>query len=271
MPTRTDETRTGQRHPRKAGWLTVRNALHNANLSLLAAPGVRQVVELMLRARSPLAALLAGELLVEKARRVLAFTAHADDLEFFCGGTLRRLAQAGAFIEAVVLTDGEKGGNHRLLGLLRRHEARRAGRRLGYRRIHFVGLPDYGLPEDPRLLSTIRRFWQAARPDTLLAFEARGPEPFFSNRDHIALGNAIVRLAHTPPHASTAIYLYGTRHPNVVVDVTDTLRAKIDAVYDHQSQLRFLPENRYRPLVRLYGRLGRSGADIGFGEPFYRL
>src|SRR6266702_4597345 len=41
--------------------------------------------------------------------RVLIVTAHPDDTEFYLGGTLLRLAEAGARLHLVVATDGEKG------------------------------------------------------------------------------------------------------------------------------------------------------------------
>ena len=41
--------------------------------------------------------------------RVLAIGAHPDDIEFGCGATLAKWAQAGAAVHLCVLTDGSKG------------------------------------------------------------------------------------------------------------------------------------------------------------------
>src|SRR6266852_5609743 len=41
--------------------------------------------------------------------RVLIVTAHPDDTEFYLGGTLLRLAEAGARLHLIVATDGDKG------------------------------------------------------------------------------------------------------------------------------------------------------------------
>src|SRR5207302_10889033 len=41
--------------------------------------------------------------------RVLIVSAHPDDTEFYLGGTLLRLAEAGARLHLVVATDGDKG------------------------------------------------------------------------------------------------------------------------------------------------------------------
>src|SRR5438128_2294975 len=41
--------------------------------------------------------------------RALAIGAHPDDVEFGCGATLAKWAQAGAEVRLLVLTDGSKG------------------------------------------------------------------------------------------------------------------------------------------------------------------
>jgi hypothetical protein len=45
----------------------------------------------------------------QRIHRVLCIVAHPDDAEFFCGGTLLLLARAGAEVDLVVVTSGDKG------------------------------------------------------------------------------------------------------------------------------------------------------------------
>jgi len=44
-------------------------------------------------------------------RRVLAVSAHPDDAEFTCGGTIARWSDEGWMVHLVVCTDGSKWGH----------------------------------------------------------------------------------------------------------------------------------------------------------------
>ena len=46
-----------------------------------------------------------------EARTILALGAHPDDLELGCGATLAKLAERGAAITAVIMTNGAMGGD----------------------------------------------------------------------------------------------------------------------------------------------------------------
>lgn len=66
----------------------------------------------------------------------LAIGAHPDDIEFGCGGTLAKWAQAGCLVHHLVLTDGSKGtwntdADITQLIAQREIEQREAARRLG--------------------------------------------------------------------------------------------------------------------------------------------
>ena len=45
----------------------------------------------------------------ESFKRVLVLSAHADDAEFFAGGTLIKMARNGAEITEVIATDNGRG------------------------------------------------------------------------------------------------------------------------------------------------------------------
>ena len=46
---------------------------------------------------------------IEIPRSVLAIGAHPDDIEFGCGATVAKWAEAGATVHFLILTDGSKG------------------------------------------------------------------------------------------------------------------------------------------------------------------
>lgn len=245
-------------------------ALLTAGVGVASLPGAHQLLQSGLRPTVPSTAYLNGEELVGQPRRVLAITCHPDDLAFFCGGTLARLSMSGSHIHALVLTDGEKGGNQPDLGLRRRQEKRRVGKVLGFDDITFCGLPDYGLEYEPRLLPTLERAIRSLEPEVVLGFDPKELVPGMVNRDHQALGMALLELAGQPFLTATRMYYYGTRHPNVLVDISGILARKVDAVMQHQSQLQYLPKPLYPHLVRLYGSLAGAGFT-SYAEGLFRL
>lgn len=241
-----------------------------AGFGIASMPGVRTLVAASVKPRDPGLALLAGEELTSHPRRVLALTCHPDDLEFFAGGTLRRLALNGSDITAGVLSDGEKGGNRPALGEVRRAEMKRCAEVLGYRRVEFCGLTDYGLPEDPRLEREVSRLWEDLQPEVVLAFDPLELVPGMANRDHKALGRTVADLARRQVFQGVQVYFYGTRHPNVLVNISMVLGDKVRAVLSHQSQHIYLPRALYDDLVHFYGRVS-AGGICHYAEGLYRL
>lgn len=225
----------------------------------------------LFRARHPRLAAAAGEELVARPRRVLAFTAHPDDLELFAGGTLRRLALAGSYITAAVLSDGEKRGRDLPdLGGVRRAEQQAAAQILGYQQVRFFGLPDFGLPEDPRLEPTVARIWEEEAPEVVLAFDPKELFPGFANRDHKALGRTVMDLSRHH-FGRCRVYFYGTRHPNVLVDIGPVLPDKEAAVLSLASQMLYLTDEGHRRALRLWAAACAAGSGCQLAEPLYRL
>lgn len=225
----------------------------------------------MMAPAHPALALANGERFVQTPRRVLALTAHPDDLEFFAGGTLRRMAQAGSQIIAVVMTDGEKRGNWADLGGQRRSEQERAAKLQGYESVTFMGLPDFGLPEDPRLEHIVARSWEQIAPEIVLAFDPKELLPQTANRDHKALGRTVMDLTRSKVGTGTQVYFYGTHHPDVLVDITPVIDDKLQAVKTHRSQMVFLNEAETDGTIKLMARIAAGASGCKYAEPLYRL
>lgn len=162
------------------------------------------------------------------ARRPLAVAAHPDDLEYFCGGTLARLAREGARVVAVLATRGEVGGDP----AVRRREQEAAAAVLGYSGLHLLDFRDRQVwADDPRLLATLRGLLAAAQPDLLLTFDPVHPFPVYGHSDHLAVARAVLSLWSGPA------LLFHTRRPTVAFDITPDFPAKVRAFAAHQSQL----------------------------------
>lgn len=83
-------------------------------------------------------------------------SAHPDDMEIGMGGTIAKLAEAGAMITSAVLTDGRRSPNpfswtEEHMAEVRKKEARNAAAALGVKEVVFFGLPDLKSENNYRL------------------------------------------------------------------------------------------------------------------------
>jgi LmbE family N-acetylglucosaminyl deacetylase len=216
-------------------------------------------------------AVLQGLQLIRGARRVLAVTAHADDLEAVAGGTLRLMALAGSRIDVAVLSDGQQQNNRRSnLAQIRAMEERHAGLILGYRKLHFLGFRDLALSRVERLECRLRQVWESVRPDVVFSFDPSFPEPYLLHPDHLTAGRIVLNLSRRALGQVASVYFYGTRDTNVVVNVTPVIEDKVQAVLAHRSQLQTHPA-LYSLLIRLYGRLRGRAMQLQYAEGFRAL
>src|SRR5258708_13223956 len=82
---------------------------------------------------------------------ILAFGAHGDDLEEFCGGTLALYAKAGHHVVMCVVTDGRGRpmGDPEQIAAIRKQEAQTSADLIAAQ-LAWMGLPDAHLiPNEP--------------------------------------------------------------------------------------------------------------------------
>jgi LmbE family N-acetylglucosaminyl deacetylase len=235
--------------------------------------------------------------------RALAIGAHPDDVDFQCGATLAKWAEAGCVVSYLVCTDGSKGtwdpeADLAELVAQRQVEQRAAAKALGATgEVVFLGWPDGELD------SGLRQRWQVAywirrlRPDVVL-----GHDPWKRYRlhpDHRHAGfltvDAVVaaRDPHFFPeqqlvhHRPDALLLFEADEPDHVEVVEPRhVDAKLAAVESHRSQFRStmfvedgtpqagdqLTEFRVRVRARLRSAGARAGGgDVEHGEAFKAL
>jgi LmbE family N-acetylglucosaminyl deacetylase len=185
--------------------------------------------------------------------RALAVGAHPDDVEFGCGATLARWAEAGCEVSLLVCTDGSKGtwdpsADTARLVATRQREARAAADALGARgRVVFLGRVDGELVNDRATRSDLAQVIRELRPDVVL-----GHDPWKRYRlhpDHRAAGfltcDALV-AARDPhffpehglvPHRPAALLLFEADEPDHAEVVEERhLAARIAALESHRSQ-----------------------------------
>jgi LmbE family N-acetylglucosaminyl deacetylase len=205
-------------------------------------------------------------------RRVLVVAAHPDDVEWYVGGTLRLLANLGAEVHVVVATDGEAGPNRigvENLAATRREEQMAAAEVNGYSHVYLLGLPDRAARLGNRLADDLRTIWRDVRPDAVLTFDPEYPSLPYLHDDHQGVGSVVLRLRREESLSvpSPPVYLWQTRRPDVVVDISTVIDVKILALSKHATQGLSAGAERHRGFARRAGEM----FDLEYAEAFRRV
>ncbi len=213
----------------------------------------------------PVAA-FAGRSLLSRytACTVLAIGAHPDDLELGVGGTLARLARAGAHVVmAVVSVPGDRER--------RTAEARAAAAILGCE-LRF-------LIEGARRIDDFKPYQLVGMLDELVA--DLSPAAVFTHsasefhRDHASVYEATVSAQRLrffdffSYHPTMCRPVPVPFNPRAYVDISETVDAKLEAINAHASQFscRGIDTEVYRDFARLHGRMigakYAEGLDVG--------
>lgn len=173
---------------------------------------------------------------------VLAISAHADDVELTCGGTLVRLKKSGYRFGIVDLTRGEMGT--RGSATIRAGEALRAAEILGAEFRETLDFGDGGLrrgrEEELAVIDVIRR----EKPRLVLT-----PYPDDRHPDHRRAGQLVtdaayyaglrkLETAHPAHRPQQTVYFstFDMRRPDFVVDVTGVMETRRAAMRAFESQ-----------------------------------
>ena len=229
--------------------------------------------------------------------RALAIGAHPDDIEFGCGATLAKWAEAGCEVGLLVCTDGSKGtwdadADTAALVARRRAEQAVAARRLGaLGEVRFLGGTDGEFEAAMALRSRMARIIRELRPDVVL-----GHDPWQRWRlhpDHRAAGflcvDAVVaaRDPHFFPehgvahHRPVELLLFECEAPDHIEQVTAAhVEAKVAALLAHESQFESTHgigadddgagEAAFRAGVLEECRAAGRRAGLSYGEAFKR-
>lgn len=178
-----------------------------------------------------------------EAKKVLVLAPHPDDEAIGCGGSIALYSSQGCDINLIILTNGEKLYKETVIGLdiaeLRRKEAIESSKLLGIRDVVFLGLPDGELKSfGEKIKSEIRGFILRFRPDVILC-----PSPLDYHDDHLSVAKAVVSISNKVPELNILFYnVYTCPRFNTLVDITDVLEIKEQAIRCYHHSLFELPE-----------------------------
>jgi len=212
--------------------------------------------------------------------KVLVFCAHPDDEVIGMGGTLRKLADHGAHIRLVVFSAGAEGytiPEEKPDIVKRRHEeSKRVCDILGVREYVNLGLLDWNLKVDNETYHAVVKNIRGFRPGIVFTHTRA------DYNDHMAVHDVVTEgwfhaalpcaMDDGPVWKHVPLYefeiLQPIASPTLVVDITDTYPAKVDAMNSYASQLDIV--GGVSQLME--GRAKERGYLIGtaYGEALYR-
>ncbi len=212
--------------------------------------------------------------------------AHPDDMEFSCGGTLAKWAQAGCEITVVLCTSGNVGTHDATfteytLAALREVEQKNACDVLGVKHIEFLRHDDSRLVADLTLRRELVHLIRKYKPEVVFCGD---PNLVFwgANRinhpDHraaaLAAVDAIFPCASMellwpeegPVHEVQGVYVRAFENLDTWIDISDTVELKIKALREHHCQLDGMTQ--LEEMIRQ--RTADAGKDKGmaFAENF---
>ncbi|CAN5720731.1 PIG-L family deacetylase [soil metagenome] len=217
--------------------------------------------------------------------RVLAVSAHPDDVEFGCAGTLAKWADEGAEVTMCIVTDGSTGTqDQELMGTnlseLRKEESQRAADILGVKEVVWLDYQDGYVEYTLELRKDIARVFRQYRPHRYIVMD---PTPvigdFVNHPDHRAIGQASLDVTltagttpgHFPELLAEALepwrglrelWIMGPGDRPHAEDITATIDRKIEALLCHQSQV---GEDAERIATWMRQRFAEVGKAAGYG------
>jgi LmbE family N-acetylglucosaminyl deacetylase len=231
--------------------------------------------------------------------RALAIGAHPDDIEFGCGATVAKWADAGCEVHLLVLTDGSKGtwDPDADIGALveqRKVEGHAAARAIGASAVTFLGAVDGELDERRSYQAVVCEVIRRVRPEVVVTHDPW--KRYRLHPDHRHAGflsiDAIIaaRDAHffkeqgLPPHRLSQLLLFEADVVDHAETVDKYIDRKIAALLSHRTQWRSTldidpdsdahEEQReaFERHVRDEARAAAESLDIvGLVEPFKRI
>jgi LmbE family N-acetylglucosaminyl deacetylase len=219
----------------------------------------------------------------------MAITAHPDDIEFSCAGTLARWAKAGARVSYVLCTSGdvgidEQGMTRERATQIREAESLAAAKLVGAPEVIFLREPD-GLLQATlelrgRLVREIRRF----RPEVVVTGDPTivwAGNDYINHPDHRAAATAAldatfpaagqpnlfeeIALEGYKAHKPRKVYVTTWGDADLYVNIEETIDIKVNALRAHVSQMKgWDPEKEIKEWAAERGK----GKEMAYAEAF---
>ncbi len=221
---------------------------------------------------------------MQKEIDILAFGAHADDVEIGMGGTIAKYATSDKRIVICDLTQAEMSSNGTIHA--RMEEAKNAGNNLGIMHRINAYLPDRGLLLKEEYISRVASIIRLYRPKLVFVPYEMDRHPDHGNCAKLveeACFSAGIRKyvdeTDLEPHRVENIYYYminGFHKPDFAIDVTDFIELKSESLKAYKSQFEISESSYKTPLLDDYvesiiARDKMIGKEVGvrYAEGFF--
>jgi N-acetylglucosamine malate deacetylase 1 len=216
------------------------------------------------------------------SKHVAIIAPHPDDETLGAGGTLLRLAQAGASLTWLLVTTAENAGYPAKYVDAQRRQVEAVRGAYPFDQFHWFGLPARALDraDFAALVETLRVHFSRLRPDTIIV-----PHMYDAHSDH--------RVCHAAALAACkSFYMteFGVRRilameilsetdaappvpgqsflPTVTVDITKQLQRKVDILQLYQSELQSAPKPRRLDVVAAQANAHGAACGLMAAERF---
>lgn len=224
------------------------------------------------------------------SKRILVFSAHPDDLDFGCSGTVAKLVKQGNKITYCIISNGEKGIHRgkafgRSIITIRKKEQKRAAKVVGVKDVIFLGEKDGEVENTRALRRKLVLVIREIKPDIVFSFDPANflfDNFYLYHRDHRQAAEAVFDALYPAsgsyaffqdlkrkPHTIKEVWFFATNHPNLWIDISNTIDKKIKVLFSHNSQITDKKELKKRVLsgAREMGRKKK----MRYAENFRKL
>ncbi len=219
----------------------------------------------------------------------MAISAHPDDNEFTCVGTLARWANAGTRVIYVLCTSGdvgidEPGMTREKATQIREAESLEAARIAGINQVVFLREPDGLLQPTLELRKKIVREIRKHKPEVILVGDPTivwSGDDYINHPDHRAAAQAALDAAfpaagqpnlfeelseeELSAHKVRKVYVHVWDKADVFVNIEETIDIKVASLRAHKSQMKdWDPE----PMIKQWASDTAKGKEMKYAEGF---
>jgi len=222
---------------------------------------------------------------LSQAKKVLAVQPHFDDNDIAAGGTLYTLAQNGAEIIYLTVTDDLTGvidpdlSKEKAIRGLKANQSH-AAEIIGVQEQIRLDFPDARSYDYFNLRDQIINLIRCVQPDIIMTVDPW--MPYEAHNDHLLTGKAVAEAAilYQLPALGTfdgtkmmqyelqAVAFYNTSYPNLVFDITDSLCHKQNALRSYTAQFDDEGLEQLLSQITLLGSYLAKDEAFEFGESF---